>query len=402
MISDQANKEDLRLSYTVLSPFLVLSVQYLVLSSQELAQLEVERLQLMSKAVVGIVFAFALPLVLRRKRRMFLLTYLVSALVFLLHYWVFPNNSVYLQTVVFPFFFTCLPAFLYAQSILDWQVFQIAIVRVSRLVFAAGLATAVLVVLGKATVGPYSMSFGYYLLLPAVVGLDRFLDNPSIADCIVFTLSILQILAFGSRGPIMCIGLFLLLRLARSFGRLSRPQVVLHLVLTTSALLIMLVPDAPFKLLEGVFSSLGVTSRSIRLFSAHELSLSGRDRIYSKVLEQIANNPLMGIGLAGDRRVLGGTYAHNLVAEMVANYGIPLGSMFILFLLFLMIRLWASKDTIAVRMCMVWTSIGIAPLFVSGSYLTDIPFWIATGFAVGYGPRRSLARLGAPQSGTTR
>ena len=54
--------------------------------------------------------------------------------------------------------------------------------------------------------------------------------------------------------------------------------------------------------------------------------------------------PLMGLGIAGDRFVLGGTYSHNMFIELLADYGVVIGSFAILLILALISRVFFWKD----------------------------------------------------------
>jgi O-antigen ligase len=129
-------------------------------------------------------------------------------------------------------------------------------------------------------------------------------------------------------------------------------------------------------------SRFGIDSRSIALLLQPGLDLSGRDLLYSRVIAEIMDNPITGIGIGGDRRVLNGVYAHNLLIELVADYGIPLGSLFVLVLLGLMIRFSHSRDKCQRNVFAMWLNISVIPLLVSGSYLESTGFWICLGMLV--------------------
>lgn len=126
----------------------------------------------------------------------------------------------------------------------------------------------------------------------------------------------------------------------------------------------------------------GFYSRSINLFLSNEIYLSGRDEIYEMIVQNIVNNPFLGIGIAGDRRVADGVYAHNIMIEFFANFGVIIGTILITALLFKMTKLLFSKDINVYNMMILWISMGFIELLVSGSYLTHIPFWILLGLII--------------------
>ncbi len=247
------------------------------------------------------------------------------------------------------------------------------------MVFCLGLLLGIMVFWGKASVGTYSMSLSYYLILPAVMFIDDFIDRPRLANIVFALLSIVLILAIGSRGPIMCITVFVMLRLIRLPGKLGYSHIGAYLFSVSLVIIMALLFD---ELLMSMFDFLlrfGISSRSISLFLQPELYLSGRDTLYNRVLAEIADNPVTGIGIGGDRRVLGGAYVHNLLIEVIANYGVILGTLLVLVLLILMIRFFLSRNKCQYNMFAIWLSIGVVPLLVSSSYIEDMRFWIFLG-----------------------
>ena len=74
-----------------------------------------------------------------------------------------------------------------------------------------------------------------------------------------------------------------------------------------------------------------------------------------------------------------GVYAHNIFIEILANFGIILGTILSLVLIILCIKALLINNRDVAEMLIIWFSIGFIPLIVSGSYITDIKFWIFMG-----------------------
>ena len=106
--------------------------------------------------------------------------------------------------------------------------------------------------------------------------------------------------------------------------------------------------------------------------------LSGRENIYQLIIKAITDNPVLGIGIAGDRLLIGG-YAHNLLLEVLVDFGLIIGSILIVTLLLLIAKNLLTKDSERYNMIIIWISLGLVPLIVSGSYLTNTNFWILLG-----------------------
>ncbi len=65
------------------------------------------------------------------------------------------------------------------------------------------------------------MSLSYYMLLPTIIYMNEFLDRISIKSGLVLAMSLLVILALGSRGgAIMCIGIFTILKLIKQIKKI--------------------------------------------------------------------------------------------------------------------------------------------------------------------------------------
>lgn len=371
---------DRKISMALMSVYVVLMTQFCVLTAMGLTGTSMDsNIRLLSKILVGISFAYALPVVLGRSRGRFFWTYYVCISVFLFHYLVFAENRIYQRELLFPLFGTCLPAFIYSSVIYDWEVLKRAMRRASHIVFCLAMFLAGLIVYGKYSVGDYSQAFSYYVLLPTVMFIDGFLDRPSLKDIVFAFLSILLILAIGSRGPIMCIVVFTMLRFARAPKRSGYRKVFAYLVLISLAVIVTPHLDEVLTSVDHLFSRFGISSRTISLFFEPGLHWSSRKVLFGTIVGEIANNPLTGIGMGGDRRVLEGQYPHNVFLELMAHYGVPLGGLFLLVFLTLILRVFPSKNEREYSMLTIWFSIGVIPLLVSGSYIESMHFWTFLG-----------------------
>lgn len=364
----------------LMGPYVVLTVQYLILMSMNLIGTSVERnIQLLSKILVAMLFARALPVVVERSKARLIITYFVWAFTFLLHYLMFPENRMYQKELVFPLYFMCLPAFIYSSAVRDWEVLKEIMTKASYVVFSIGALLGLLIVFGRASIGAYSQSFSYYLLLPAVMSTNEFLDTVSLKSIVLALISFLLMLALGSRGAIMCICVFIMLSLLRRPKTLRHAQIIAYLLIVMAAIVIGLCFDELLMYMQGLLSKFGLRSRNISLFLRPDVYLSGRDSYYSEVIARIIDHPFAGLGIAGDRYILGGSYVHNIFIEILANYGVVIGMLVILGLLVLQLRFCFCGNEQQYEMFSVWVSIGFVPLLVSGSYLTEMTFWILLG-----------------------
>lgn len=382
-IIDKNKSEDKKISVAIMSSFAILTIQYLILLYFNLLDTSIGKMvQIVSKLLVGFFYLIALPPVLRRNKIKFLNIYLISIFIFILNYVVFRENWGYLKPLTFSFFFTALPSFIYAYSINDWEIFMETMEKTGKLVLITGIVIAILVFIGNISVGSYSMTLSYYMLLPTILYMNKFLDKISLKNGIILLISLIVILALGSRGAIMCTGVFVILKLVKSINKITYAKIFLYLIIFSLTIVGILYFD---KMLIYVYRFLlkrGINSRTIVLFLKDEVYLSGRDRIYEDVIKATLAKPLFGIGLAGDRVATYGYQSHNVFIEILANFGMVFGVFIVLAILYIVIKSLSCKETEKYNMITIWVSIGFVHLLVSSSYLIDFKFWIFIGLAL--------------------
>lgn len=376
-------RDDQKISMALMASFVVLSFQYLILICFNiLGSGSASLVQIISKAMVALVFLYALPAVIKRNIFKGIIIYLIALLIFVLNYVFFPENQPYLKTILFPLFFVCLPSFVYSASIYDWAVLKKMMKKASHFVFIIGIVIGSGVLLGIASVGSYSMPFSYYMLFPAIIFIDELFNKFTLRTAICVFISLLIILALGSRGAVLCVAVFVFLKLLCPGDNLNYRGIILGLGILMTGLAGYIFREGILGVLNNIFLSLGIQSRSIALFLEKGVYLSGRDRIYGLIANKIASSPFWGIGLAGDRIPLKGSYAHNIFIEVLGNFGLIIGAFILLILLGLILRSVMTKDKIKHDLIIIWISLGFVHLMVSSSYLIDLKFWIFAGLVI--------------------
>lgn len=376
---------DKRISVALMSSYAILTIQYLILYYFNLMGSALGNvIQIASKTLVGFLFLIGLSAVLRRNKILFIITYTVSVGIFLYNYLVFSQNVAYLKSIIFPFFFTCLPCFLYSFSLKDKKIFIDIMKKVSNIVFTIGILILILILLNKLSLGSYSMSLSYYMLLPTISYLNEFIRSRKIIFIILFILSIVTILALGARGPLMCIGIFVFIYIITRKPRFNYKTLLQIFVSLILFVLIFMSLSNIIIYLYNFLINLGINSRTLYLIIVDELSSStSRKSLYIEVIELIKDNPILGIGIGGDRYYTG-MYSHNIFLEILSGFGIIIGSSILILLGLLFYKIIKLKDKDDNNLMIIWTSIGLAPLLISGSYLTDFHFWIFLGLGLNY------------------
>ena len=119
-----------------------------------------------------------------------------------------------------------------------------------------------------------------------------------------------------------------------------------------------------------------------RLLSKTVTVSEGRDYIREILFEAIKERPFLGHGICSDR-VLAGNYAHNIVIELWVEFGVVIGTAFVITLVIVLLRGYLSakgegeKGLIFSLICA-----SFCKLFLSGSYLDERLLFLLLGMCV--------------------
>lgn len=371
---------DKRLSLALMTTYVVLTIQYFILLSFDLTDTPIALLiQYISKIIVGAFYLYTFPKAYKRNKLKFLVVYYIATFIFVVNYGFFPDSRLYLKKLLIPVFFISLPTFIYSLSIQNFKIFLDIIRKASNIVFITGAVIASLVFVGKANIGNYSMTLSYYMLLPMIIYLDELMDGFSIHILIRAFVSFIIIVSIGSRGAILCIIIFIFLKYVRAYQKLNYKKVITQLGILSIGIFFFLKTGDILEFVYNLLLRFGIRSRSIFIFLKKDIYLSGREDIYKVVYEAIIKNPLTGNGVAGDNYILNGGFPHNIILEIFSDFGLVFGLIILLTIFFKVVWLFVEKDNLTIKLGVIWMSLGFIHLFVSGTYMTDVKFWIFIG-----------------------
>lgn len=380
---DYSLRKENMICMSVLSPYAILMLQYFILIVLKFdGTSKGSIVQVISKILVGLMFLISFSTVFKRRGSLFFVLYSISIIAFSLSYLIFPQNSTYLNSLIFKYFFICLPCFIYSYSIKDLAIFSNFTYKSSIVIYLLGLTLGILVLTKHVSLSTYSMTLSYYLLLPTIVFLEKLFSVFTLKHLIYVITSLGVMLALGSRGAIMCLALYVSFYWILSLRKVTILKVILAFLATASLLVIIIYFKEILMFFNNILLNHGIYSRSINLFLLDRVHLSGREEIYKVIIEQIKLHPVIGIGIAGDRLYLNGAYVHNFFLELISGFGIIIGPIVILYMGGAIMKHMLVSDNKTMKNLLKWLSIGFFPLFVSGSYLTDFSFWILLAFIV--------------------
>ncbi|CEQ23919.1 O-antigen polymerase [[Clostridium] sordellii] len=370
---------DKKISLALSSIFITLMGQYFILTSFNLIGTSKEVIiQLTSKVLVAIAFIYALPYVIKRSKAKFFIIYFVAIFILLINILIFSQNVMYIKELIFPILFMCIPSFIYSRSIIDIQIFKQTIDKCAFFILIMGTILTFMIFIGKISVGVYSMSLSYYMLFPAIVYINKLIEKINIINFTYLLISIISIISLGSRGALMCIGAFIILKLIRVKNKLEIRTITLYSVVALISIIYMIYSKNILLYLNKSLNSFGIESRTIELLMRDNIYVSGRDIIYNEIIKSLQSSPIIGIGIGGDRYI-SGTYAHNIFIEILCDFGFIVGLTIIIVLAYMILKAMITSTVSDYDVIIFWLSVGFIHLIVSSSYLIDIKFWILLG-----------------------
>lgn len=232
----------------------------------------------------------------------------------------------------------------------------------------------------------YDMNFGYTLLFPLLCFLSLFVLERKIIYLFISLFSFFFILLFGSRGPVLCVGIYVFLLFCFViFKKLTTSKKVLSffliilLGLIVYLLICFVVPLLDFSLLPRSLRYI----LSIDYFSSS--TDSGRRIIVNDLNSYLNNIPLFGYGLLADQGFLGiGKYSHNIFLEMWITFGPIISVSIIVLLALLSLRVLLNKrinPTFKLFFIALW-SFSFGRLIVSNSFWYETYFWCLIAFGL--------------------
>lgn len=174
-----------------------------------------------------------------------------------------------------------------------------------------------------------------YNLLPSIMYLVYYaIDKERKIFWIIAGMAIGVIFIFGTRGPILCIIVFLVaFLLHRTIIYRKKSNYFLLFILFVTLIVFCVYDDLLIKfisLVANVFGKFGFSTRIFDFFISGDATTSlGREFLKQEIIRAIIENPIKGYGITGDQYLLG-VYCHNIFLELWCHFGIIIGSLIIL------------------------------------------------------------------------
>lgn len=225
------------------------------------------------------------------------------------------------------------------------------------------------------------MALAYNLLVHYCVIACHALRKPKFYNIILTVLGLINLFVLGTRGAILiyiAAIAVILIKGNSSKGIIARIAVIFGgaiLFVSTS------IYEKFIIWLYNRAQQLGLSVRVMqKLLDNEAFSSSGRDSIRKTLLDAISEKPVWGYGVLGDRR-LANIYAHNIAIELWTQYGIVLGSIFLIAVILVLFFGYKNETEDSVKF-IIFAIIcaSFFKLMLSGSYLDEPMLFFVLGF----------------------
>lgn len=223
-----------------------------------------------------------------------------------------------------------------------------------------------------------------YVLLPNVLVLTwKAFENPKIKNIMLSAYSMFLLLSYGNRGSVVCVLFFIMayvtivhLKTLKNWQRISLFAILSTLYYYMNIIIIFI---------QGLLASFGFSTRIFDLLLEEEIgtdnSTQKRLDYYDIALKGLDNGDVIGYGMAGDRLLLNGSFSHNIIIESIVSYGYVFGTLFLLMISALIMNAFRRlKHHDEMIFFFLLLCIGFVPLFISGSYVDSIHFYMFLGY----------------------
>lgn len=221
----------------------------------------------------------------------------------------------------------------------------------------------------------YSMGFGNACSLPAIFLIWKFFEERKWVDLISAAILILGIVSFGSRGPLLGIAISTMFLWYKRSKSQNKKTTLVFICLFGGLFFLFANEILPF--IGQVLHSMGIESRTIDLLfsETEEMHMSNRDEFQRVLGAAIEQNPLAVRGINAEYLLLD-TYAHNMILEIIFQFGYALGTVILLVIAYNIIKTLRlnsnSNLTMMTQLIMITT---ISHSMFSSSLWTMPYFW---------------------------
>ena len=273
---------------------------------------------------------------------------------------------------------------------LDVDDFEVILERLKKVIILAWITNLILIFYCYREGRPMSgnMEISYSILPLSIISIYFALKQKKIQYLLSFIFSAIIILGIGSRGPILCIAVFVILYLLADFKK----NKITILIVGVATCLVFFNYTTILNELIDICKEYNINSRT--LYKIRDGTIdddTGRGDIQNVAFQQLNEHPILGTGIAVERikinklvmnKDMGSCYPHNLLIEILVQYGYIIGTGIILYLGYLFIKSIQKGNQSERELVIILFATEIIRLMLSSSYLRSSLFFLWLGLSI--------------------
>lgn len=329
----------------------------------------------------------SIPVLIRRFTLFDYIFYLMWPLLYLLNYIVYPENEPFLIDTAYKSLCIAAPCYFIGRLLDIEKFFKVFIILSTfcilwELFYYFSYVQTMKNAKDMASILKSDNMSAAYNILPHVI----FMFWATMRKFRIFTLvmgviGLLLILSFGSRGPLACLGFFILVY----FLFFLKNKYSKYIKIGVVSLVLLIIPftvEFTF-IIKYMFEELNLSTRIVdRILTGgmtHDTGRSGlRDTLYN-ILDNSDN--IFGFGIYGCERY-GIIYAHNFFCDIFFTFGYYVGSIIIIAFLSLLLYAFIIAKSMERQGLLFLFSLSFVKLMLSNTFIADSFFFMLIGYSV--------------------
>ena len=321
--------------------------------------------------IYGISFVVIITLGRRLINARNILALLVVYFICLLNITLFPESQQYFGIAQYLILLYFLPlGFIVFRTIKSWDNFIPILFLFTPFAIIMGIYVLIFAHLAESEDTFTYMEFSYALLPFVCASYAYYNIKKHIVGLLLYFIGLIEMLSFGCRGAVISA-----IVLAISMTILNSKRNKWSLVFLFSLIFFVAINiSSIISYLSGLslFEDSYVLNRAI---NETVFDVGTREHIYSNCVKRLLSMGGEISGLFGDRPYCGSVYPHNIVYEILMQWGWILGALLLLYFASLFIKAFTHNDT-SRFITLYFICAILLRFFVSGSYLNSGLFWI--------------------------
>ena len=326
----------------------------------------------------------ALQYLISKIRLLDIIVYLFIVIAYIINQDVFPRTAEYLQLNMVEILFISIPAYFVGLGMVKREYINI-LFKWSKISLIAIVLHFMVFGLQSDTTGSLAedMSLAYRLIPHlCLIAVYTFNEHKK-SNWLYLIVGCFILLACGTRGAVLCFAVMCFAcYLMSGFTRNK-------LIITTIGLTLLLFLYFNFSsfimLIANFLQQFGLSTRiADALLLGNFTNDNGRFEIAEFMFQLVKDNNWKGFGIAGDRGWIPWmAYSHNIAIELIVSYGLLVGIILFIVILFIIARSFSIADF--KQKCFIIAMIfggGFFKLFLSSSYLLEFQFFMLLGYSV--------------------